>query len=195
MKVLRVDEVVDDDLAVFGRMCRDVDDVPDHPVSVIVRPITAPPWLPSGLHVPTPARCRGDWSPRRLCGGRSAWMASSSAFMAWRDSCDSGLSAQPFIAEVQQGFAVWCRRTGRSTCMNSSNSTKDLTRPTDGVLLWWLSPNLWADCVDGFDHKSVWWCHRCEKSFNGEGVKQIEMAAWWLADQTNGRRHPLQRIV
>jgi len=52
MKVLRVDEVVDDDLAVFGRMCRDVDDVPDHLVPTIVRPITAPPWLPSGLQVP-----------------------------------------------------------------------------------------------------------------------------------------------
>ena len=79
--------------------------------------------------------------------------------------------------------------------MNSSNSTKDLTCPTDGVLLWWLSPKPWTDCVDGFNHKSVWWCHRCEKSFSGEGVKQIEMAAWWLSNQTSGRRHSLQHIV
>jgi hypothetical protein len=39
MKVLRVDVVVDDDLAVHRRMCRDVGDVPDHPVSTIVRPV------------------------------------------------------------------------------------------------------------------------------------------------------------
>ena len=31
MKVLRVDVVVDDDLAVFGWTCRNIGDVPDHP--------------------------------------------------------------------------------------------------------------------------------------------------------------------
>jgi len=61
--------------------------------------------------------------------------------------------------------------------------------------LWWLSPKPWTDCVDGLNHKSVWWCHRCEKSFSGKGVKQIEMAAWWLSNQTSGRRHSLQHIV
>ena len=39
MEVLRVDVIVDDDLAVFGWTCRDVGDVPDHPVSTIVRPV------------------------------------------------------------------------------------------------------------------------------------------------------------
>ena len=45
MKVLRVDVVVDDDLAVYRRMCRDIGDVPDHPVSTIVRPVALAHFL------------------------------------------------------------------------------------------------------------------------------------------------------
>jgi hypothetical protein len=129
MKVLRVDEVVDDDLADYGWMCRDVDDVPDHLVPTIVRPITAPPWLPSGLHVPTPALFRGDWVPTTMCGGCSAWMASSSGLHCvvarlvrlWS-------SAQPFVAKAQQGSAVWCRRAGRNTCMNKVRTRPKISR-------------------------------------------------------------------
>ena len=79
--------------------------------------------------------------------------------------------------------------------MNRSPSTTDLTCPTDGVILWWLSPKAGADSINGSDDpNSVWWCHRCEKSFTGEEVKQIGMAAWWLASQTSGRRYPLHIV-
>ena len=50
MKVLRVDVVVDDDLAVYTRMCRDVGDVPDHPVSTIVRPVALAHFTMSGQY-------------------------------------------------------------------------------------------------------------------------------------------------
>jgi hypothetical protein len=103
-----------------------------------------------------------------------------------------GASAQHFVAKVHQGSTVWLRRSVRYPRMNRSlASTTDLTCPTDGVILWWLSPKTGADSINGSDPNSVWWCHRCEKSFSWEGVKQIEMAASWLASQTSGRRQPV----
>jgi hypothetical protein len=108
----------------------------------------------------------------------------------WR--LEGWASAQPFVAKVQWGvclcqvlvLTVWSRRAGRYPRMNRSPSTTDLTCPTDGVILWWLSLKAGADSIDGSNFNGVWWCHRCEKSFAEEGVKQIE----------SGRRYPLHIV-
>ena len=128
---------------------------------------------------PSPHRLKlGAGGMSCLPGARKARVARSRA----HTRRPSALLLQRGSELVKFPTSVWCRRTGRCTCMNRSTSTNEPTCPTDWVLLWWISRMAWVH-PDGSPRRGASWCHRCERSFADNGRELTEISGIWPIDE------------